>query len=254
MVASYRSALLAFGLLICAAGVQAQHLKLVTGEDYPPFAGNDLADGGSLARLVSVALQDAGHTSEIAFKPWSRGYEETLSLAFDATFPYQITPDREADFLFSAPLYEVRSRFYVLQDSALHSGERDELRNAVICLPIGYALNGWVAQHSQEANLVRPRNMDQCHEMLIRGRVDALISNAEGVAFQLFMRQEENSLLRPLPHSLANSSLHLIISRQHPQASQILTRFNNSLTALRDSGRLLQIVAEPVAIIPAQTP
>jgi polar amino acid transport system substrate-binding protein len=80
--------------LLAAAPGQAAGLRLVTGTDYPPFAGPELVGGGMATDLVTAAFQAAGSPIEpIEFLPWKRGYQAVLDGEFDATFPYADAPD-----------------------------------------------------------------------------------------------------------------------------------------------------------------
>lgn len=216
----------------------ADKLTLVTGNDYPPFSDSRLHQGGVLTALVRQVLAQDQWAHSIDFKPWTRGYEETLRLQYGATFPYIKTPERAELFEFSDPLYQLGLRLYVHPDSGWSRGTEEELEEALFCLPVGYEVSGWVADAMQRLAFVRPRTMQQCHEMLLRGRVDVLISNRAEVAYQLQSAKRQLPQPRELPEPLADVTLHLIIPSHHPQARELIDRFNRNLRALdQDEGR-----------------
>jgi polar amino acid transport system substrate-binding protein len=75
-------------------GAQAAELRLVTGDDYAPFTGQDLPGGGMLTQVVEAALQEQGQVYSLHWRPWNRGYLRTLQGEFDATFLYIRTAQR----------------------------------------------------------------------------------------------------------------------------------------------------------------
>ncbi|MBL4834483.1 MAG: ABC transporter substrate-binding protein [Pseudomonas sp.] len=233
-------------LALCVAGLfirtaAADTLNLVSGNDYPPFAGSSLAEGGMLTQLVQQAFAASGKTTKVDFKPWTRGYEETLLRQYDATFPYLSTPQRTAGFLFSDPIYELNLRLYVRRDSPWQTGTPEELEKAIFCLPTGYEVSGWVRTASDRLAFVRPRSMEQCHAMLQLGRVDVVISNPEELAWQAVAPQLTLPNVRKLPAPVADVTLHLIVPRSHPDAQELVDTFNAGLQQLISSGKRDQL-------------
>lgn len=240
--------LLAIMLFACSTAMGSEPLRLVTGEEYPPFTGSDLHDGGVLTALVNRAFAHSRIGTEIDFKPWVRGYEDSLKLEYGATFPYISTAEREASFLFSDPLYLLKLRLYVKPESAWREGSPSELQSAVFCLPAGYEFAGWVYDQREELTFVRPRTIEHCHEMMLRDRVDILISNPANVAYLASMARGKSRqiILRELPLELADTTLHLMIPAHHPQAIDLLGRFNSGLQQMRTSGEFDQLfIAHP---------
>jgi polar amino acid transport system substrate-binding protein len=231
-----RNIAIAMALILVSALASAETISLVSGEEYPPFTGSSLTSGGVLTELVQLAFAAAGHRITLDFKPWARGYEETLGLEYEGTYPYLSTARRKADFLFSDPLYNLSLRFYVQQSSRWQSGSPQELRNAIFCLPLGYEVSGWVRRQSEQLNFVRPRSMQQCYAMLELGRVDVLISNPDEVAWQAMAPQLTAHNVRQLPEPLGDVTLHLIFPRAHPSAQKTLHEFNKGLRHIISTG------------------
>ncbi|WP_022962811.1 substrate-binding periplasmic protein [Halopseudomonas pelagia] len=224
--------------LTCHSAFAAEPIKLVTGEEYPPFTGSDLHSGGVLTALVTNAFAHSSVTTQVEFRPWVRGYEDSLKLEYAATFPYIATDERKANFLFSDPLYLLKIRFYVTPNSPFQQGSAQELAQAVFCLPAGYEFAGWAADQREKLNFVRPRTIEQCYEMMSRNRVDVLISNPANVAYLATLAQHKRQplILRELQHPLADVTLHLMIPAHHPQAETLMNDFNRGLRQMHSSG------------------
>ncbi|OPH11761.1 amino acid ABC transporter substrate-binding protein, partial [Azospirillum brasilense] len=75
-----RRCLLAMLLLLAVFGpVRAapldSALDLVTGNDFAPFTGEDLSEGGLLTDIVRRAFDEVGLRYGVRFMPWRRGYD-----------------------------------------------------------------------------------------------------------------------------------------------------------------------------------
>ena len=103
-------------LLACTLGVQAGELRLVTGDDYAPFTDRKLPGGGLLTQVVMAALAEQQQTATLDWRPWMRGFKMAQAAEYDGTFPYIRTPEREADFLYSEPLYRVQQHIFSRSD------------------------------------------------------------------------------------------------------------------------------------------
>ena len=73
-------------------------LDLVTGNDFAPFTGEDLPQGGMLTELVLRSFKAMGLGYDVRFVPWKRGYDGVVAGKFLGTFPYVRTPEREQEF------------------------------------------------------------------------------------------------------------------------------------------------------------
>jgi polar amino acid transport system substrate-binding protein len=49
----------------------ATELRLVTGDNYPPFVGKDLPGGGLLTQIVRAALAQQQLEHSLDWRPWS---------------------------------------------------------------------------------------------------------------------------------------------------------------------------------------
>ncbi|OYU45795.1 MAG: hypothetical protein CFE44_05620, partial [Burkholderiales bacterium PBB4] len=94
-----KSTLLVLRLFIalwcCTWGVVfAQPIELVSGNDYAPYAGSKLEDGGLTTALVKRAFKQMGDEVTVAWMPWAQGYAEAKKGKFSATYPYAKTEAR----------------------------------------------------------------------------------------------------------------------------------------------------------------
>lgn len=231
--------------LLMAPGAGAAGLRLVTGMDYPPYAGPDLPHGGMASELVLAAFEAAGRPVEpIEFLPWKRGYQAVLDGEFDVTFPHVDTPSRRRTMLFSTPLYDVEI-WPIFRADRMHSYTGpDSLMGLTLCQPVGYAPPTALQQMVDTGmlRLVQPATISLCARQLLAGRVDLLINSLP--LFNTIVRPEwhDGPALVVGDHPVDDNPLYLLAALGNPGAPQIMADFARGLAMLRANGRYQAIV------------
>jgi len=240
--------------LLAAAPAAAAGLRLVTGTDYPPYAGPDLPHGGMATELVLAAFEAAGRPVEpVEFLPWKRGYQAVLDGQFDATFPHVDTAPRRRTMLFSEPLYHVEI-WPVFRADRMHSYTGpDSLIGLTLCQPVGYAPPTVLLQMIDAGllRLVQPATISLCARQLLAGRVDLLINSIP--LFNTIVRPEWQGGPAPVvgDHPVADNPLFLLTGLGNPQGPQIMADFARGLALLRANGRYKAIVDRHMAVASA---
>ena len=219
--------------------------RVVTGDDYAPFTGRTLPNQGLASDIVSRVFDLMQRPVELEFKPWKRGYADTLEGIYLGTFPYGRNPDREKLFHYSEPLYRFGQYFFTLADSGIDYQQEADLQGKRVCLPQGY--NPTVLRRYRENGtiiLVRPSTMEACFRMLQKKRVDLVRVN-DHVGWSLVdsvfgQRDRVRMLAKPLRESIE----HLIIPRTKSDGEALITAFNLALKQLRDDGVIDAAIAE----------
>ncbi len=227
-----------------ALSAYAAPIRLVTGE-FTPFTGEELADGGISSRVVKAALNEAGlHEIVIQFRPWGRGYQQTLLSHYTATYPYAWSRERAKLFLYSAPINVDTLSWYSRPD-------HDRARNGAwhklsLCIPLGWNITHAEQLMSQyQMRLEQPKGVEQCLLMLERKRVDLVPMN-DRVVFEASNRLFGTPFkFLPLLQHRHSDTFYLIISRLHPNAHELMEAFNQGLAALRADGRYDQLLLSP---------
>ncbi len=206
----------------------AQPLKLTTGNDFPPYSDPRLPQGGFASALVQQVLDQAGLNHQLAFNSWTRGYQLTSRLEYDLTFPYVRTQEREQDFAFSLALFDLATSIVVLdQQLAILSAKQPQ--GLTLCRPEGYSTS--VAE-LHGLKLVQPLNLEACLQMLYHQRVDGILLTPSIAIFSAMQMGLDWSKLVQLGPTLANESLHLMISHKHPELEQLLPKINDAISHL----------------------
>ncbi len=240
---SFQRAVLLAGLLASCLS-QAAPLRLVSGEEYAPYVGRELPGGGMLTEVVLAALAQVDYQTSLAWQPWKRGYQATLKGSYDATFPYLQSAEREADFLYSEPLYNVSQRIFTRQGQMIEPDRLENFSGKRLCYPLGWLTPAILKPLLDSHRLSRhePPDLTTCAKLIALDRDDLFIADAllgqqairlSGIAATQFEVSQSE---------LNSYGLHLIVPRSHPQGAQLITNFNRGLQQLMASGEYQRIV------------
>ena len=225
---------------------QAEELRLVSGDDYAPFTGQQLPGGGMLTQVVQAALAARHIGSSVDWRPWKRGYLMTLKGEYDATFPYVRTAEREREYLYSAPLFIAKQHLFSRAGEVFEPDDPSALIGKRLCYPLGWQPPAAIRQLVEAGRLTRhsPIGLDECARLLLLNRDDFFVADLRLGEAALRTSGESPSRFRRSTNILGDSALHLIVARSHPRAEEIIADFNAGLAWLRSSGKHRQLIEE----------
>ncbi len=236
------------GILFLGLGgarLGAQQLPFAVGE-WPPYTGSKLENGGMAAELVVAAARAAGMEATLSFVPWRRAESTVAAGRSFATFPYQITEEREERYLFSDILFT--SRFIVAyrtgslpERGAGYRGPED-FRGLLVGAVAGTdAVTRPLARAGVTA--VEVQDPVQLVKMLEAGRLDFAIDDE--LVFARAQTEAAAQGISTLPEPFGNRcEFRLMASLKYPGAEPLLERFNRGLSAIRESGEAAAIVGK----------
>jgi polar amino acid transport system substrate-binding protein len=234
------------------AGVaSAQTVPLAT-SDFPPFAGEQLPEQGFYVALVKAAWREAGLQPQVQFLPWARGQALAQSGEVFGIFPYLPTPEREAAYRFSAPLYQVQARVFVTADSQWQWQQPSELRGRTLCRQRASAVPAPVQAliDSGALKLEETSSLAACLQMLQLHRADLVVINAANGWHTVQQAFGHRNGFKTLGPPVATVTHHLMVGRQHPQAEAWLQRFDEALARLRQRGEIRTLEQRLMPVLP----
>lgn len=234
-------ALLAFWFALPAAG--AQPVRLVTGDNFSPYAGQVLPHGGMLTEVVQRAFAAAGKDTALSWMAWKRGYALTKLGEFDATFPYARSHEREQDYLYSALLYGDMRSVFARPGSDIDPGSPASFRGRTYCLPVGFLVYPQIGalQKEKALRVERPGSLADCARMLALGRVDFYIADRLSGDASLREAGVGGRVVR-LAKPFEQAAFYLLVPKSRPGAVDLIAGFNAGLKRLRESGEYERIV------------
>ncbi len=231
-------AVLLTSLSLAAAPELPSTIRLSNGE-WPPFTSAQLPHGGGLSRIVSEAFANEGFTVRYEWYPWKRALEIAKVVSVEGTAGWTLSPERQRDFLHSDPIAQVRVVFFKRSSFQFDWTGKEQLTRYKIGITHGYnygdayldllarqALKPEV-DYTDEANLTS----------LAAGRLDLFLVTPE-VGLYLANRLNLHGLDYAKTPLTAGSSVHLLVSRRHPQARSLLEHFNRGLAKLKVAGKI----------------
>lgn len=234
---------LAAGLLFGGLA-SAAPIRLVTGDEYAPFTGRTLPEGGMLTELVQQVLRQAGHQPSLSWLPWKRGYQEALKGRFDATFPYLPSAERKADYLFSATLYETTQRLFSRASDALEPDDLQRLNGKSLCLPLGWQPPPRFVELIEAGKLRRhqPQDLTTCARLIDMGRDDFFVADSLLGARAIHQSGVAGTRFSTSRGVVGSNTLHLLVPRNRAGAQQLIDEFDRSLRRLQESGEYARIL------------
>lgn len=230
--------------LLLSAPVQADSVRLVTGNDYAPYTGKALPAYGMLSKLVRSVFERSGVSSSLYWRPWNRGYLNTLQGNFDATFPYVYSAARAQDFLYSEPMYVGEQYIFSRAGERFSADDISIMRGKRLCYPLGWQAPpkvqalldaGYVQRHS-------PASLNECARLLLLGRDDFFLADRYLGESALLRSGATVNHFERSQTTINRSPLHLIVSRQHPRAQWLIDQFNQGLVKLKASGDYRRLI------------
>jgi polar amino acid transport system substrate-binding protein len=234
-------------VLLCSMGFTlAQKIELVSGNDYAPYAGSKLPEGGLATALVKKAFAQTGVDTNLTWLPWAQGYADTKQGKFDATFPHEKTPTRSQDMIFSEPVISVQERVYVKAgpqkfDFAGVNG----FAGSTICLASGALPHPKLAALLEGGKLKRvaPMNVSICIALVDSGLADFFVLEERLAKAALAVSGlAAGAVVVADMAPLSVRELHLMAPRHKESSDDLIAKFNRGLLQIRENGDYEQVL------------
>ncbi|WP_181375836.1 LysM peptidoglycan-binding domain-containing protein [Palleronia abyssalis] len=232
---------------------QDDGIKILTGEDYPPYVDQGLRQGGYSYELVERAMQYGDQPADYridVIPAWGSHLQPLIADgAYDIGFPW-FRPDcdqmdklgeasqwRCKNLLWSENLHDVVVTFYARSGAAAAISSPGDAMGKKICRPRGYFTHDLEVMGLTPPDIVRVAgdSPTDCFERLASGEVDLVTVNADTsdrIISELGIRDQVAEVI-----NLATvQSLHAVGLKANPQSRINLLRINKGLIGMRDDG------------------
>ena len=177
-------------------------LQLLTEHKPPGTYRNDQGEvTGPTVELIRHLQQRLNEAGNIELLPWARAFEMAKTGPNTAVFETIRNAAREPMFKWVGPLKQYKVMLYGRADRVLRDPS-DFIKYRVACEYRGSALVDDLKKLGfiQERNLVLTAKHEDCYDMLLRGRVDAITLSSNNMESQLAMFLEQGlSLIAIIP-------------------------------------------------------
>lgn len=209
--------------------------------DYQPYYGPGATHQGPLAELINTAFASQHVQSSIEFMTWSEALRQAQTPAYAGLVCGWDHPLRRQQYLFSSPLYYNELRFFSYQTIRERNLAVLATQLPRLGLVKDYAYPDRVRQAGFAVTIV---DTDQALlALLLQHKVDLILSDS--ATTQYWLQQQPLTIqlqIQPSRQVLARKAMHLLISKNYPNARHLLQQFERGLQVLEKDGRWAQIV------------
>ncbi|WP_268799230.1 substrate-binding periplasmic protein [Pseudomonas huanghezhanensis] len=223
------------GLMWVAHAGAVDKLRMA-GDAWAPYADVSLLKGGLATDLISTALSRAGYATEYEQVPWARAVHGLSEGRYDILINAWYSDDRTRIGQFSADYLINRLRFIKRKNSTLDFQNLPQLHSHSIAVVRGYAYSP-AFDNDPELKKIPVANFSTAVRMLAAGRVELTVEDEYAARFALSHESPDvQDNVEFLPTSLAENTLHILVSLKNPEHDKIVARFDQEIAAMKADG------------------
>lgn len=212
-------------------------VRLVTGENYPPFSSRQSPYGGIAVKVVKKAFEKMGRNVFIDWAPLDLGLESVKQGGYVATFPHLYSEENIKDFYFSEPIYVVRLKVFARKGVGQFDSDSC-FANKKISLPQGWTLAGTFSEmhKTQQLSVVEEPSLEACFRSVFEGTTDFLWADylqGVGCLRSLGYNVDDFDIQQ---YTSLTTGLHLLAGRSHHLSQELIKEFNRTISRLYLSG------------------
>lgn len=228
--------------MFCAPAMAQGPIRVVI-DEWPPFGGADLPDGGFTMDVTTSVLRRAGYEVEEHIVPFERALAGMESGEFDVLGHVFREPTMDQLVAYTDAFHETEIRFMAQPNLEFTFQELSNLEPYTIAVGAGYLYEPAfdAADHLQKQEVTTTL---QAMQMVAKGRVDLSLDSVEVIEYLL--RNEAQALRGQIvlkDNSLARREILTGIRKNLPNRDAILAAYNAALAEMRADGTLERINA-----------
>lgn len=237
------SALVISLILLCGLSMNAaaETVEFAVGE-WAPFISESMPGNGHDGEVVRAAMKAVGMDVKYNYYKWTRSKGLIKQGEALASFPWSKTPTTTAIAIYSDPI-SVSRQVFIYNKSKL--GEVDfktpaDLKKYNVAGIRSYSHVEILEKAGIKLDM--SNDLETALKKLKAGRVDMVPDNdlvLWGMAKQMFGADISNYALTK--SALTEADMHVIFSKNHPQAEAMKATFNEGLAKIKASGEYDQI-------------
>lgn len=237
---SLMSALLVGSLLPHA---QAENVSMTT-TNWAPFYAESLDQGGFVTAIVDASFKASGYDSTIEFTSWTDALDQVKAGEKDVVVGAYFSEERAQFYHYSLPIYSVLTGVFKKSGHELNFYTSFDMLDQY---KLG-KLDGTVVAKSFDAypfkNLKGYEHVSLGLTALDQGEIDLYVESyavAKQVAADMGMDTNKLEMIQP---PIEDNDLHIMISKNIPNATQIRDAFNAGFVQIQANGTYEAILKE----------
>lgn len=216
-----------------------QKIMLATAE-WEPYISEKRIGHGQFAEIVTAVFNEMGMKVEFVFAPWKRVEALVKNGDVFAGIPYSDTEERRKIFDYSVPVMDSANVFFYHKKAypkGIDYSRLEELARYHISGVTGYWYENLFKQAKLHVEYVT--SDEQGINKLYFNRVD-LVATDELVGWSLIKKRypQDVSQFAVVAKPIKITHLHLLVSRNYPNAAQITQKFNATFERMKTQKNL----------------
>ena len=225
--------LLAFTAVFFLPEALADQVLSLGNDAWPPFIIEGQEQGSS-EKLVCEALDRAGWTCVIEVDDWDKVLEGAKEGSVDGIAAVWRSPEREQYLLFSDPYLTNRIVPIVAKDSPLQPQSISDLANKRVAMVPDYAYGDEIQDALSSFDVVPVKGSAEAIKAVLDGRAE--IALVDELVTRAHLENDPQLDVDVINTVLAYRELHFAVSRQHPQAEEIISEFHRAYDLMLKDG------------------
>ncbi|WP_299282317.1 transporter substrate-binding domain-containing protein [uncultured Tateyamaria sp.] len=231
-----------FAFQAVLAPLQAQTLSVVA-DEWPPFSGEALPNGGLSLDVISAVLRRAGYDVDTQVVPWARVIDGAQTGEFDIVGSLFEDAELQTFLSYSDPFFSTDVRLVQRKGDSHSFTTVDELRPFSIAVGDGFVYEADF-DRADYLNKVVVTTTLQGVQMVAHGRVDLTLDSVDVIRHAI--THDDPALADRVefaPGVLVSQTLHMGVRHDLEGSTQIIADFNRVLGEMRDDGSLDALLA-----------
>lgn len=209
-----------------------QSLSLAN-SDWPPFIIKGQERGAS-EQLVCAALKRAGWSCSVKVYAWDQVLADAQKGSIDGIAAVWRNPEREQYLLFSKPYLTNRIIPIIAKDSKIYLQKISDLAGWRVAMVPGYAYGKQIENAIPSLTMVSVRDAAEAIRAVQEGMADiALVDELVARSQSGTGAESDFTVINTV---LAFRELYFAVSREHPQAEQIIADFHHQYESMLKDG------------------
>jgi polar amino acid transport system substrate-binding protein len=235
-------------MIIFATNLFAETIRITNGE-WAPLLSNYSYQYGLTSHIVTEAFKLEGIDVEWGFFPWQRANENAKDTKnWDASCCWWPDDETKEEFLMSDAITQTSFVFYHLKSVDFEWNSLQDLEG----IKIGTTTKYFYGNEFMDAIAAKKINVEYTlkdefnYKKLLAGRIqvfpnDPSVGNSQ---IRNYLSADEAKLLTHSPKTFGESTIHLMMSKNHKRNKYYLDKLNSGLKKLKVSGRYQQMLKD----------
>lgn len=231
--------IIVFLMLFLFSNAEARDSLSLSNDAWPPY----IVEGdeqGTAELLVCQALERSGWSCGVKVDDWDNVLTQAREGAIDGIAAAWYSSDRDSYLLFSKPYLSNRIVSVVNNENPVVIGTSEDLAGLRVALVKDYAYGDEIMAMIANVEVIEAKSSIDALRILSNGDADTALLD------ELVARNESErpgmENLNITDAVLAFRELHFAVSRQHPQAQQIIDDFHRSYEIMLADGSVNDIL------------